>query len=62
MTFTAMRQGQPSCGLNFGDFFSYALAESVREPLLLRDEDFARTDIDTARPVRVSLRRLQTRS
>ena len=35
-------------GLNFGDCFSYALAESEREPLLFKGEDFARTDIEAS--------------
>lgn len=31
-------------GLNFGDCFSYALANTRRLPLLFKGEDFARTD------------------
>jgi ribonuclease VapC len=31
--------------LNFGDCFAYALAKAMREPLLYKGEDFARTDI-----------------
>jgi ribonuclease VapC len=36
--------GHPA-GLNFGDCFAYALAKAMREPLLYKGEDFARTDI-----------------
>ena len=39
-------KGNHPAGLNFGDCFSYALAESEREPLLFKGEDFARTDIE----------------
>ena len=31
--------------LNFGDCFAYALARSMREPLLFKGDDFAHTDI-----------------
>lgn len=31
--------------LNFGDCFAYALAKSLREPLLYKGKDFSRTDI-----------------
>jgi ribonuclease VapC len=31
--------------LNFGDCFAYALAKSLREPLLYKGKDFLRTDI-----------------
>ena len=41
-------KGNHPAGLNFGDCFSYALAESEREPLLFKGEDFARTDIEAA--------------
>ena len=41
-------KGNHPAGLNFGDCFSYALAESAREPLLFKGEDFARTDIEAA--------------
>ena len=41
-------KGNHPAGLNFGDCFSYALAEAVREPLLFKGEDFARTDIEAA--------------
>jgi ribonuclease VapC len=35
-----------SAGLNFGDCFSYALARSAGQPLLFKDNDFARTDVE----------------
>jgi ribonuclease VapC len=35
--------------LNFGDCFAYALAKSLDEPLLFKDEDFAQTDVTPAR-------------
>ena len=41
-------KGNHPAGLNFGDCFSYALAESEREPLLFKGDDFARTDIEAA--------------
>ena len=31
--------------LNFGDCFAYALAKSMREPLLFKGDDFAHTDV-----------------
>ena len=34
--------------LNFGDCFTYALAASCREPLLLVGDDFSRTDLVSA--------------
>jgi ribonuclease VapC len=39
--------GHPA-GLNFGDCFSYALAQAVDEPLLFKGDDFSRTDIAAA--------------
>ena len=41
-------KGNHPAGLNFGDCFSYALAETSREPLLFKGDDFARTDIEAA--------------
>ena len=35
--------------LNLGDLFSYALAMSVDAPLLYKGNDFARTDVVSAR-------------
>ena len=34
--------------LNFGDCFAYALAKSMREPLLFTGDDFAHTDVAIA--------------
>jgi len=33
--------------LNFGDCFAYALAKTLREPLLCKGDDFVHTGIDT---------------
>ena len=41
-------KGNHSAGLNFGDCFAYALAESTGEPLLFKGRDFALTDIEAA--------------
>jgi ribonuclease VapC len=37
-----------SAGLNFGDCFAYALAKSMREPLLFKGDDFSHTDVAIA--------------
>jgi ribonuclease VapC len=34
--------------LNLGDVFAYALAKTMREPLLYKGNDFAHTDIESA--------------
>jgi ribonuclease VapC len=34
--------------LNFGDCVAYALAKSMREPLLFKGDDFAHTDVAVA--------------
>src|ERR1700727_127895 len=39
--------GHPA-GLNFGDCFAYALAKSMREPLLFKGGDFSHTDVGVA--------------
>ena len=39
-------KGRHAAGLNLGDCLAYALAESTREPLLFKGDDFTRTDID----------------
>ena len=39
-------KGNHAAGLNFGDYFAYALAEATREPLLFKCEDFTLTDIE----------------
>ena len=41
-------KGNHPAGLNFGDCFSYALAEATGEPLLFKGRDFAFTDIEAA--------------
>ena len=41
-------KGRHPAGLNFGDVFAYALAETTGEPLLFKGADFARTDITSA--------------
>jgi ribonuclease VapC len=41
------RSGHPA-GLNFGECFAYALAKSMREPLLFKGDDFSRTDVAIA--------------
>ena len=41
------KRRQPA-GLNFGNCFSYALAKSLGEPLLLKGNDFSQTDLTHA--------------
>ena len=41
-------KGRHAAGLNLGDCLAYALAESTREPLLYKGNDFARTDVEAA--------------
>jgi len=41
-------KGRHKAGLNFGDCFSYALAEAMGEPRLFKGKDFSRTDIKAA--------------
>ena len=43
-------QGRHPAGLNFGDCFSYALAERTGHPVLCTGDDFAATDITVVRP------------
>lgn len=43
-------KGRHAAGLNFGDCFSYALAERSGHPVLCTGDDFAATDIDVLRP------------
>lgn len=38
-------KGRHRAGLNFGDCFSYALAQSSGQPLLFKGDDFSHTDI-----------------
>ncbi len=41
-------KGNHPAGLNFGDCFAYALADTMGEPLLFKGGDFTRTDIAAA--------------
>ncbi len=43
-------KGRHPAGLNFGDCFSYALAERTGHPVLCTGDDFAGTDISVVRP------------
>jgi len=38
-------KGRHPAGLNFGDCFSYALAQSTDDALLFKGDDISRTDI-----------------
>ena len=40
--------GNHPAGLNFGDCFTYALAEATRDPLLFKGGDFELTDAEVA--------------
>lgn len=46
---TRFGKGRAPAGLNYGDCFSYALAETFDRPLLYKGDDFSRTDIRSAR-------------
>lgn len=41
-------KGRYPAGLNFGDCFAYALAKVMDEPILLKGDDFAHTDLAAA--------------
>jgi len=41
-------KGRHAAELNYGDCFSYALAATRGEPLLVKGEDFAKTDVHRA--------------
>jgi ribonuclease VapC len=43
--FSRFGKGRHEAGLNFGNCFSYALAQVLGEPLLFKGEDFSRTDV-----------------
>jgi ribonuclease VapC len=43
-------KGRHPAGLNFGDCFTYALAEQTGHPVLCIGDDFAATDIAVVRP------------
>lgn len=41
-------KGRHPAGLNFGDCFAYALAETTQEPLLYKGDNFSATDVEPA--------------
>jgi ribonuclease VapC len=43
-------KGHHVAGLNFGDCFTYALAERTGHPVLCAGDDFAATDVTVIRP------------
>jgi ribonuclease VapC len=43
-------KGRHPAGLNFGDCFTYALAERTGHPVLCTGDDFAATDVTVVRP------------
>ena len=47
-------KGHHPAGLNFGDCFTYALAERTGHPVLCTGNDFAATDIAVLRPEQAS--------
>jgi ribonuclease VapC len=47
-------KGHHPAGLNFGDCFTYALAERTGHPVLCTGDDFAATDIAVVRPGQAS--------
>jgi len=47
--FLRFGRGRHSANLNYGDCFAYALAKALAEPLLYKGNDFAQTDLSTAR-------------
>jgi ribonuclease VapC len=47
-------KGRHPAGLNFGDCFTFALAESTGNPVLCTGGDFAVTEIEVIRPRRTS--------
>jgi ribonuclease VapC len=46
--FTDFGKGRHPAGLNYWDCFSYALSQAMREPLLFKGKDFAKTDLSVA--------------
>ena len=46
--FARFGKGRHTSGLNFGDCFSYALAERLKVPLLFVGNDFSRTELEAA--------------
>ena len=43
--FTRLRKGRSPAGLNYGDCFAYALAQTMGRALLFKGGDFRRTDV-----------------
>jgi ribonuclease VapC len=43
--YTRFGKGRSPAGLNFGDCFSYALAQVTGRPLLFKGDDFSLTDV-----------------
>jgi ribonuclease VapC len=46
--FARFGKGRSPAGLNFGDCFSYALAQATNRPLLFKGDDFNKTDVTPA--------------
>jgi ribonuclease VapC len=46
--FARFGKGRSPAGLNFGDCFSYALAQATNRPLLFKRDDFSKTDVTPA--------------
>jgi ribonuclease VapC len=49
--FARYGKGRHRAGLNLGDCFSYALAQSLAQPLLVKGDDFCHTDLQPVCPV-----------
>ena len=49
-TFTRFGKGRHPARLNLGDCFAYALAATLKEPLLFKGDDFGKTDLAPAFP------------
>jgi len=48
LAFMRYGKGRHTSGLNFGDCFSYALAERLKVPLLFVGNEFSHTDLEAA--------------
>ena len=46
--FDRFGKGRHPASLNMGDCFSYALAKTLRLPILFKGDDFSRTDLERA--------------
>ena len=46
--FTRFGKGRSPAGLNYGDCFAYALAQTMGRTLLFKGDDFSRTDVMSA--------------